>query len=80
MATHSRIPRLTSFSLVLLAIVMGGQHVSTTGRHQQSIKTRIETLSISPVEVTWAAGQLPVTVMDQYFQERWAAAEQLARR
>ena len=80
MAKHSRIPRLTAFSLALLAIVIGAQHVSATVRHQQSIKTRIETLSISPMVVTWAARQLPVTVMDQYFQAQWVAAEQLARR
>jgi len=80
MATHSRTPRLTAFGLALLAIVIGAQYVSATGRHQQSIKTRIETLSISPMEVTWAVGQLRITDMDQYCQAQWAAAEQLTRR
>jgi hypothetical protein len=69
-----------AIALALLAVVASAQYLRASVRHQETTELRVEALSMSPLDTTQADGQFSISVIDQYLQGQWAAAEQRARR
>jgi len=54
-------------TLVLLGIAIGSQYVRAAVGHHGLNSTTAATTTVSPEELTQAAGVLPVTLIDAYF-------------